>query len=282
MTFSIVACDKLSQEIGIAVASKFLSVGAVVPWVEANAGAIATQALANTSYGPNGLALLREGKDAQAVLDRLVAADDGRAHRQAGIVDARANSATYTGAECIAYAGGTRGDGFAAQGNCLAGEAVILGLARGFIESRGRLAYRLLAALRAGQAAGGDKRGQQSAALVVCKPNGGYGGYTDRFVDLRVDDAAQPIEELARLLDLHALYFFPPEPQDIFEIDAALGKEIVAHLRRSGRVLASDDFDEPARTALIEFMHVENLEERVRNDGTIDRQTVDYLRAFKR
>jgi len=280
MTFSIVACDEAAQELGIAVASKFLSVGAVVPWVEAGAGAVATQALANTSYGQRGLALLREGKSAQETLDALVAGDDGRAHRQAGIVDAHGNAATFTGDKCIEYAGGIRGRDFAAQGNCLAGEAVIASLARGFIESRGRLAYRLLNALQGGQKAGGDKRGQQSAALIVCKPAGGYGGHTDRFVDLRVDDAAKPIDELTRILDLHALYFFPPEPQDILEIDERLGKEIVQHLRRSGRLIASDVFDENARTALVEFMHVENLEERIRDDGTIDRQTVDYLRRL--
>jgi uncharacterized Ntn-hydrolase superfamily protein len=281
-TFSIVAIDRDTGELGIAVESKFLSVGALVPWLEAGAGAVATQAWANTGFGPRGLALLREGRSAADVLATLLASDDGREHRQVGIVDAAGSCASHTGTACIPWAGGIAGDGFAAQGNCLAGPGVLDALAASFLASRGRLAERLVAAIAAAQAAGGDKRGQQSAALLLVKAKGGYGGYTDRYVDLRVDDAPEPIKELARLLKLHALYFFPAEPEDVLVVDAALGAELVALLHRVGVLARADGpFDEEARTALVSFMHVENLEERVRDDGTIDRQTLDYLREFK-
>ena len=281
-TFSIVALDRDAGELGIAVESKFLSVGALVPWLEAGVGAVATQAWANTSFGPRGLALLREGKTPDATLAGMLAADDGREHRQVGIVDGAGRAATHTGAQCIPWAGGVAGDGFAAQGNCLAGPAVLDALAETFLRTPGRLAYRLVAALRAAQAAGGDKRGQQSAALLFVKPGGGYGGYTDRYVDLRVDDAREPIEALVRLLDLHALYFFPAEPEDVLTIGDALGAELVALLHRAGALpRAGGSFDDAARAALVRFMHVENLEERVRSDGTIDRQTLDYVRNFK-
>ncbi len=215
------------------------------------------------------------------MLDKLTAGDEKREHRQVGIVDASGGSATFTGNECIAWAGGIAADGFAAQGNCLAGPAVVDALAQTFTQSRGRLAKRLIVALRAAQRAGGDKRGQQSAALLIAKPQGGYGGHNDRYVDLRVDDAREPIEELARLLDLHALYFFAPAAEDIRKIDEVLGAELVAHLHRAGALQRDrGPFDEEARKALVDFMHVENLEERVRTDGTIDRQTLDYLRTF--
>ena len=281
-TFSIVALDRDAGELGIAVESKFLSVGALVPWLEAGVGAVATQAWANASFGPRGLVLLREGKTPDATLASMLAADDGREHRQVGIVDGAGGAATHTGAQCIPWAGGVAGDGFAAQGNCLAGPAVLDALAETFLRTPGRLAYRLVAALRAAQAAGGDKRGQQSAALLVVKPGGGYGGYTDRYVDLRVDDAREPIEALVRLLALHALYFFPAGPEDVLTIDDALGAELVALLHRAGELPgAGGPFDDAARAALVRFMHVENLEERVRSDGTIDRQTLDYVRNFK-
>jgi uncharacterized Ntn-hydrolase superfamily protein len=281
-TFSIVALDRDAGELGIAVESKFLSVGALVPWLEAGVGAVATQAWANTSFGPRGLALLREGKTPDAALASMLATDGGGEHRQVGIVDGAGRAATHTGAQCIPWAGGVAGDGFAAQGNCLAGAAVLDALAETFLGTPGRLAYRLVAALRAAQAAGGDKRGQQSAALLVVKPGGGYGGYTDRYVDLRVDDAREPIEALARLLGLHALYFFAAAPEDVLTIDDALGAELVALLHRTGALpRAGGPFDDAAREALVHFMHVENLEERVRSDGRIDRQTLDYLRNFK-
>jgi uncharacterized Ntn-hydrolase superfamily protein len=281
-TFSIVAADPAEREIGIAVQSKFLAVGAVVPWAEAGAGAIATQAWANTTFGPRALELLRSGEPPEQIVQTLIAADPNAADRQFGIVAAGGRAATYTGTGCIAWAGGVSGADFAAQGNCLAGSAVVDAMAATFRASRGALADRLVAALAAGQREGGDKRGQQSAALIVLKPGGGYGAFNDRYVDLRVDDHAAPIDEVARLLELHKLYHFPAAPEDVLAIDAELGREIVAHLVRAGALAPrSDGFDDTAREALIAFMHVENLENRVRADGTIDRQTLAYLRAFR-
>jgi uncharacterized Ntn-hydrolase superfamily protein len=282
MTFSIVAADPQTGEIGVAVQSKFLSVGAVVPWVRAGAGAIATQAFANTAYGPRALDLLASGMAPEHVAQELVAADAGRADRQFGLVDASGRASSFTGEACIAWAGGIAGPNFAAQGNILAGPRVVESLASTFQSASGPLADRLVAALRAAQAAGGDKRGQQSAALVVEKPAGGYAGFNDRYVDLRVDDHATPIEELARLLELHKLYFFPPEPQDVLHIDDALGRDIVRELVRAGALDSGDAYDERAQAALVSFMHVENLENRVRTDGSIDRQTLEYLRKYKR
>jgi uncharacterized Ntn-hydrolase superfamily protein len=279
-TFSIVAADVATGEIGIAVESKFLSVGAVVPWVRAGAGAIATQAFANTAYGPRALELLERGVPPDDVAQALLANDEGRDDRQFGIVAADGRATTFTGSRCIAYAGGIAGTGFAAQGNCLAAEAVVEALARTFTAMEGPLSDRLVAALRVAQDAGGDKRGQQSAALIVEKPRGGYAEFNDRYVDLRVDDHATPIDELARLLQLHKLYFFAPEPQDVIDIDGALGDELVRELRRVGALAPEHQtFDARARETLVAYMHVENLENRVRDDGRIDRQTLDYLRG---
>lgn len=279
-TFSIVAVDRSTAEIGIAVQSKFLSVGAVVPFVRAGAGAIATQAFANTAYGPAALERLSGGAAPSEVAAALVADDPGRDDRQFGIVACDGASYSYTGSRCIAWAGGIAGDGFAAQGNCLAGPGVVEALAATFQATSGHLADRLVAALRAAQAAGGDKRGQQSAALAIEKPHGGYAGFNDRYVDLRVDDHPAPIEELARLLELHKLYFFAADPPDVLEIDDALGAELARELARTGYLgPGGERFDEPARTALVAFMHVENLENRVRDDGRIDRQTLNYLRS---
>ncbi len=282
MTFSIVAADTDANEIGIAVESKFLSVGAVVPWVRAGAGAIATQAFANTAFGPRGLDMLTAGHAPADVAAALVKTDDNRDDRQFGIVDVAGRAATFTGEKCITWAGGIAGTNFAAQGNILAGAAVVDALATTFAKSSGPLADRLIGALRAGQAAGGDKRGQQSAALIIEKPGGGYAGFNDRYVDLRVDDHPAPIEELARLLELHKLYFFQPQPQDVIPIDEAVGKDLVRELVRVGALDNGEHFDERARAALVSFMHVENLENRVRDDGAVDRQTLDYLRAHRR
>jgi uncharacterized Ntn-hydrolase superfamily protein len=282
-TFSIVAADPEGGELGIAVQSKFLAVGSAVPWVESGVGAIATQAWANTTFGPLGLTLLRGGASPDDVRSALVAGDDGSADRQFGIVDARGRSSTFTGDRCIPWASGIAGENFAAQGNCLAGESVVSALASTFRETKGLLADRLMAALAAAQREGGDKRGQQSAALVIYKPGGGYSGFNDRYVDLRVDDHPAPIEELARILELHKLYNFAAEPADVLPIDAALGSEIASELRRAGAYKGtSEAYDAGVRDALVAFMHVENLENRVREDWTIDRQTLAYLRAFKR
>ncbi len=280
-TFSIVAVDQATAEIGVAVASKFLAVGAVVPWIRAGCGAIATQAFANTAFGPRALALLDSGASVQDVAGRLLAGDPGREERQFGLVAANGTSVSFTGAACISYAAGTSGDDFAAQGNCLASAAVVEALATTFRRSQGALCDRLLAALSAADAAGGDKRGRQSAALAIEKPQGGYAGFNDRYVDLRVDDAVRPIAELERLLALHKLYNFLPDAGDLLDVDERMAAELASHLRRVG-ALPQDAmaFDERAREALVAVMHVENLENRVRSDGRIDRQTRDYLAAM--
>ena len=279
-TFSIVAVDRATGEIGIGVQSKFLAVGAIVPFVRAGVGAIATQAFANTSYGPQALDMLARGIRPADVARALTQADDGRDDRQFGIVAATGAAATFTGSRCIAWAGGVTGDDFAAQGNCLAGPAVVEALAETFLTTRGSLADRILASLKGAQARGGDKRGQQSAALIIEKAGGGYAGFNDRYVDLRVDDHVTPIEELGRLLELHKLYFFAADAHDILEIDAPRSAELVRELARVGALARGHQgYDEVAREALVTFMHVENLENRVRDDGRIDRQTLEYLRA---
>jgi uncharacterized Ntn-hydrolase superfamily protein len=202
-TFSIVAYDKRSGDLGVAVQSRFLGVGSVVPWAKAGVGAVATQAWANVLYGPDGLAMLEGGKDAAATVAALTEADPGRDKRQLGIVDAKGRAAAYTGTACLDWAGHRVGEGFCAQGNILAGEKVVDAMAEAFVAAKGELADRLVEALAAGQRAGGDKRGMQSAALLVVRKDGGYGGNNDRYIDLRVEDGKEPIAELKRLLALY-------------------------------------------------------------------------------
>lgn len=206
-TFSIVGYDPSNGDLGIAVQSKFFAVGAVVPWAEAGVGAIATQSWANTTFGPRGLELLKIGLSAKQTLDHLIKDDKGKNTRQVGIVDANGNAANYTGEECHDWAGAISGEHFTAQGNILTGEEVVKAMGSTFEKSKGELADRLLDALIAGQEKGGDKRGQQSAALFVVRKNGGYSGFNDRYVDLRVDDHQKPIQELKRLLDIHKKFF---------------------------------------------------------------------------
>jgi uncharacterized Ntn-hydrolase superfamily protein len=201
-TFSIVAYDPEKQEWGVAVASKFLAVGAVVPWAKAGVGAIATQSHANTTYGPNGLELLSQGKSAEEVIKLLTENDKGKDVRQVGIVDAKGNAATFTGTKCNPWAGGKTGKNYTCQGNILAGETVVNDMAKAFEESSWPLAWRLIAALEAAEKAGGDKRGKQSAAILVVRDKAGYSGFNDRMIDFRVDDHANPVQELARILSL--------------------------------------------------------------------------------
>jgi len=202
-TFSIVAADPDSGEVGVAVASRFFGVGAVVPFAKAGVGAVATQSFANTSYGPRGLALLEGGLTPEEIRDVLTRGDDRRGSRQLGVVHADGRAATYTGADCIAWAGGRTGPGYAVQGNILTGEAVVDAMEKAFLESKGKpLAQRLYAAIVAGDAAGGDSRGKQSVAILVARDKGGYGGFTDRAVDVRVDDHPDPIVEMGRLLGI--------------------------------------------------------------------------------
>ncbi|MGE5676352.1 MAG: DUF1028 domain-containing protein [Mycobacterium leprae] len=273
-TFSIVARDPETGDLGVAVQSKFLSVGAVVPWVAADAGAIATQALANTGFGPAGLELLRQGLSAQAALDRLLADDPGREHRQVGMVDRQGGSATFTGSACMNWAGGIAGPGFAAQGNILVSKATVTALAETFQATRGDLAHRLCEALDAGQAAGGDSRGRQSAALYIAREKGGYGGQSDRYIDLRVDDHPQPITELKRLLGLWRLYFEKPAAESLLKLEGDLLTEVSGHLRRLGYLTAETAFE----PAWARFIGTENFEERDIRPGQIDPAILEWLR----
>ncbi len=280
MTFSIVAYDPRNGDLGVAVQSKFLAVGAAVPWARAGVGAIATQAWANLSYGTRGLELLARGAAAREVVETLTAEDEGRALRQVGIVDAQGRAFSYTGEECSAWAGHIVGPHFACQGNILVGGATVQAMAKAFQEMPGELAERLLAALLAGQAAGGDRRGQQSAALLVVRAGGSYGGYNDRYIDLRVDDHPQPIVELGRILALHRVYFEKPRPEDYLPLEGALLAEVRASLARMGyyRGPLEGPYDAATGQALFDYAGVENLEERLREGPWIDPVVLDFLR----
>ncbi len=277
MTFSIVACDLGARQLGVAVASKFLAVGAVVPCLAAEVGAIATQALANTSYGPDGLAHLRAGLEAGAALDALVAADDGRDDRQAGIVDARGRAATFTGPGCMAWAGGRTGDGYAVQGNILTGPEVVDAMAAAYEAASGPLAERLLAALAAGDAAGGDRRGRQSAALAVVARGGGYGGNDDSLVDLRVDDHSGPVPELRRLLGIHTLLTGTTPDDQKLPLTGELADEVRGLLARAG--YPPGDGADGMDAALRAFVGSENLEARWWHEDRLDPVVLAHLRS---
>ncbi len=266
-TYSIVACDLEARQWGVAVQSKFLAVGSVVPAAEPEVGAIATQAYANPRYGPDGLALLREGLSAEEAVERLTSADEGRAERQLGIVDANGGSASWTGPDCSDWAGGRTGPGYAAQGNILVGEETVAALARTF-EETGHLplVQRLLECLVAAQAAGGDRRGQQSASLLVVERDGGYAGLSDILVDLRVDDHERPIEELRRIYGLHQRLFGASPREDWLPLEGELRAEVDERLERLGH------------DSLLNWAGVANLEERVDGDDAIDPVVLDALR----
>lgn len=265
MTFSLVARSADGSQWGVAVASKFLAVGAAVPAAQVGVGALATQAMANLTYRPEGLRLLAEGRSAQEVLDALVGGDEHRETRQAGIVDREGRAATFTGAQCHDWAGGRTGNGWAAQGNILTGPEVVDTLADAFEGTAGPLAVRLSQALLAADRAGGDRRGRQSAALLVVTEGGGYGGGDDVLVDLRVDDAEDPVPELVRLLDLHTLYFGRPDPEELLPLTGTLAQEVQDRLMRLGY------------GSLEDWAGVENYEERL-VDGMIDPLVLDKLR----
>jgi len=272
-TFSIAACDLKRREWGVAVQSKFLAVGAVVGWAEAEAGALATQAFANPSYGPDGLALLREGVSAKEAVKRLTQADEGRDDRQLGVVDREGHCATYSGSACFDWAGGRTGAGYAAQGNILVSGETVDALADTFEGSAGDpLARRLVACLAAAQAAGGDRRGQQSSSLLVVRLGGGYAGLSDTLVDLRVDDHPEPIAELERLLGLHTLFFGETPEEDWLPVDDDLAGEIRVRLDRLGYR------DADLGRAFGAWAGTENLEERVRGLDRIDPVVLAELR----
>ncbi|HET6908667.1 MAG TPA: DUF1028 domain-containing protein [Mycobacteriales bacterium] len=273
MTFSIAATD--GQAWGVAVASKFLGVGAAVPAAATHVGAIATQAWANLAYRPDGLAMLRDGMTAQRTVDALTQADALREERQVGIVDGKGNAASYTGAKCHDWAGGVTGAGYAIQGNILVGPEVVEAMQSAWLETDARtpLTRRLLTALHAGDLAGGDRRGRQSAALLVVTEKGGYGGGSDVFADLRIDDHAAPVAELQRLLDLHDIYFGKANRATALALDGQLGTEVRDRLAKLGH--AHDDLDE----ALDSWAGIENLEERL-VPGRIDPLVLQRLREL--
>ncbi len=264
MTFSIVAYDPVASEWGVATESKFLAVGAVVPWAQAEAGAIATQSYGNTAFGPKGLRLMARGLSAQETLDRLLAADKGRQQRQVGVIDRAGQAATFTGSDCHAWAGGLTGSHFAVQGNILARARVVEAIAAKFEAAKGELADRLVAALLAGQRAGGDRRGQQSAAVLVVRKKGGYAGFNDRYLDLRVDDDPHPIERLREILALHHLYFGKSTPELLVTIDAKIARELqrIALQAKRYRGSITGVYDAATRQAVEEVVGIENLEDR--------------------
>jgi len=274
MTFSVVACDIDEQCWGVAVASKFPAVGAVVPFARADVGAVATQAFANTSFGPRGLDLMAKGLSAGETLHELLKDDPDRDLRQIGLVDANGGSASFSGSGCFAWAGGIRGEGYAIQGNILAHGRVVQAMERAFLKAKGNLPARLFAALLAGDRAGGDKRGRQSAAIYVVKPKGGYGGYLDRWLDYRVDDHEDPVPRLGELLELHELYFGKSPESDRLQIKGRVLIHLMTILKQEGYLKKEYDFI----AAFKEFIGNENFEERADpNAQWIDRPVFRYL-----
>ena len=272
-TYSIAACDLDTGQWGVATQSKFLAVGAVVPWAEPHVGAIATQAYANPRYGPEGLKLLREKISAEEVVERLTSADEGRDQRQLGVVDAAGRSATYTGSECLEWAGGKTGPCYAAQGNILVSAETVDALAATFESSTGALAERLLDCLDAAQAAGGDRRGQQSAALLVVEQDGGYAKLSDTVVELRVEDHPRPLEELRRLYRLHEALFGETPRDQWLTVDDELAQELRERLTKLG-------YDGDLEDAFNRWAGNVNLEERVDGITEIDPVVLEELREL--
>jgi uncharacterized Ntn-hydrolase superfamily protein len=271
-TYSIVACDLEARQWGVAVQSKFLAVGSVVPWAEPQVGAIATQSYANPRYGPEGLALLRGGRSAEETIGALTSADQDRALRQVGVVDGEGRAATFTGDECHDWAGGRTGDGYAAQGNILVSEATVDALAATFeANAHLELAERLLECLAAAQAAGGDRRGQQSASLLVVERDAGYAKLSDTIVDLRVDDHERPITELRRVYTLHREIFGVTPSEDWLDVDDKLAHELRERLAKLG-------YDGELERAFFDWAGTENLEERVDGVERVDPVVLGALR----
>jgi uncharacterized Ntn-hydrolase superfamily protein len=271
-TYSIAACDLEAGQWGVATQSKFLGVGSVVPWAEPQVGAIATQAWANPRYGPDGLALLSEGLSADEVVERLTSADDGREHRQLGVVDGKGGSASFSGTECMDWAGGRTGPCYAAQGNILVSAETVDAIAETFEATSGRpLAERLLDCMDAAQAAGGDRRGQQSSALLVVERDGGYAGLSDSVVDLRVDEHERPLQELRRIYVMHQAIFGETPREEWLDVDDALGQELRERLGRLG-------YDGDLAESYFAWAGKENLEERVDGVDRVDPIVIEELR----
>ena len=271
-TYSLVACDLEAGQWGVAVQSKFLAVGSVVPWAEPHVGAIATQSWANPRYGPDGLELLRSGQTAEEAVAALTGADEGREHRQLGVVDSSGRAATFTGKECQDWAGGRTGECYAAQGNILVSAATVDALAATFeSNSHLELAERLIECLAAAQAAGGDRRGQQSASLLIVEKDAGYAKLSDTVVDLRVDDHERPIAELRRLFSLHRQLFGVTPQEDWLDVDDTLAEELRERLTKLG-------YSGTLESAFDEWAGAANLEERVDGLTRIDPIVLAALR----
>ena len=287
-TFSIVACDLEKREWGLAVASKFLAAGAVVSWARAEVGAIATQARAKVGYGQEGLSLLAEGESAIAALEAITSVDDDRVERQVGIVDRSGRAAAYTGEKCFDWAGHRVGDGYTCQGNILVGPEVLEAMAMRFEALEAELADRLAATLWAGDEAGGDRRGRQSAAVLVVRAGGGYGADNDRYLDLRVDDDPDPVAKLVDLVAMHHVFFKPAIEIEFVSIEAEVAKELQALANRLGYYEGepSGEWDQASKEAFEVLISNENLEERWSLDqdpDQIDTVALDYLRRrFRR
>lgn len=280
MTFSIVGFDRETGDLGIAAESKFPNVRAVIPFAKVSVGAVATQSFSNTSYAKQGFALLENGATPEEALKILTRGDADRDYRQVGIVDAQGRAANFTGAKCFDWAGGLTGENFAVQGNTLAGREVVEVMAGTFQKTPGPLVERLIGALSAGQAAGGDRRGQQSAALVVVRKNGGYGANNDRYVDISVCDHETPIEELKRIYGLYRLTFFKSDPDKLIPIDTSIAEELQQILRARGfyQSPVTGTFDEATKQSLRDFMGWENYDERIRDDDLIDLEVLEDIR----
>lgn len=281
MTFSIVAFDPENGDLGVAVQSKFPDVGAVIPFAKAGVGAVATQSFSNTDYATRGFALLENGASPRQAIDILTGNDADRDHRQVGIVDVQGRSASFTGGACFDWAGSITGENFSVQGNTISGEQVVAAMARVYQEHPGELADRLLASLTAGQEAGGDRRGQQSAALLVMRKGGGYGVNNDRYVDISIPDHVTPIAELQRVFALYKLTFFASDPGKLTPIDAAIANELqqILKARNFYRGAVTGVFDTVTRKALRDFMGWENYDERMRDDDLIDMEVLEDIRA---
>lgn len=279
-TFSIVARDPENGDLGIIVQSKFPTVGSIVPWAKAEVGAIATQAWANVGYGPRGLVLLEEGKSASETLKILLSEDEGHEHRQIGIVDSKGQAVSHTGKECMDWAGHIVGDGYACQGNILAREAVVVDMASAYELTEGDLIDKLFAGLKAGQSAGGDRRGMQSASIFIVREAGGYEGGNDRYVDVRVDEHPNPIEELERIFKIYDMTLLSREdPTTLIMIDGKVAKLIQKALIKLGFLdkPVSDEFSEREKVAIEEWTNTNNFENKARDDGTIWPSVLEYM-----
>lgn len=283
MTFSIVAYDPVEGAWGAAVASKFPCVGGLVTWAQSGVGAVATQAMSKVKFGPDGLALMAQGKTAQETLEVLLKDDPKLVHRQIGVVDRYGNAAAHSGVECLNWAGHITGEGFTCQGNILAGPQVVAAMADAYKSASGELADRLVAALLAGDAVGGDRRGKQGAGVLVRKAGGGYGGDTDLYLDCRIDDDPEPLPKLQKLVTTHHLFFGRPRSEDLTPITPAIAAEIQNWLRSQGYLKqeTSSGWDTASKEAFWTLVCNENLEERWNIEGNtevIDQVALNYLR----